>query len=327
MFILGLQGSPRQGGNTDILLSAFLEKAADAGAATEVIQVARARIAPCKGCGYCETHGQCVIRDDPMATRIFGLLRKADMVVAASPVYFYGVSAQLKGLIDRCQTLWARKYPFKLRDPLAHIREGVLLCVGATKGKHLFDGITLTVRYFFDAIDAGFGEALTFRGIEAKGAIRHQPGLDEEMAAIIEKRVRPRLARKQILFVSPKGACRAPLAAALTARRYGSRLRIAFGAWEPASALSDSMVRMVETEGMDLGYRRPESIQDALRGGRPDRVVVIGDENQGQTPVSGVETLYWPVPVADTVDESEAMRLRQVLSTRVKELESWAASS
>ena len=106
MLILGLQGSPRKGGNTDTLLGAFLEKAGQAGAAVKTIQVARAGIVPCKGCGYCETHGTCVIADDPMSTELFGLLRQADLVVAATPVYFYGISAQLKVLIDRCQTLW-----------------------------------------------------------------------------------------------------------------------------------------------------------------------------------------------------------------------------
>ena len=108
MLILGLQGSPRKGGNTDTFLASFLEKAGQAGAAVKTIQVARAGIVPCKGCGYCETHGTCVISDDPMSTEIFGLLRQADLVVAATPVFFYGISAQLKVLIDRCQTLWSR---------------------------------------------------------------------------------------------------------------------------------------------------------------------------------------------------------------------------
>lgn len=326
MFILGLQGSPRQGGNTDLLLSAFLKKAADAGAATEIIDVARTTIASCRGCGYCETHGICAIRDDSMATRIFGRLRKADMVVAASPVYFYGITAQLKGLIDRCQTLWSRKYPFKLRDPKSGIREGVLLSVGATKGKQLFDGVILTARYFFDAIDAEFNEALTCRGIEAKGAIQSQTGLDDDLSAIIEKRVRPRLLCKQILFVSPNGACRAPLAAVLAGQRYGHRLRMAFGGRNPGPALSDPLVRMLEKEGVDLAYRRPESIEDALCGAKPDRVVVISDEETDWTPIPGVETVCWPVSTSGPVDEAEIARLRQVLAARVDALEPWIAS-
>jgi arsenate reductase len=134
MLILGLQGSPRKGGNTDTFLAAFLEKAGQAGAAVKTIQVARAGIVPCKGCGYCETHGTCVIADDPMSTEIFGLLRQADLVVAASPVYFYGISAQLKVLIDRCQTLWSRKYAISWKDPLAATRKGLLFSVAASRG-------------------------------------------------------------------------------------------------------------------------------------------------------------------------------------------------
>ena len=124
MFVLGLQGSPRRGGNTDTFLTAFMERAGRAGAATETIQTAKAGIIPCKGCGYCEKHGTCIIADDPMAQNVYGLLRQADLIVAASPVYFYGVSAQLKVLIDRCQTLWSRKYAFRLADPLAVSRKG-----------------------------------------------------------------------------------------------------------------------------------------------------------------------------------------------------------
>jgi len=176
MLILGLQGSPRKGGNTDTLLAAFLDRAAQAGAAVKTIQVARAGIVPCKGCGYCETHGVCVIADDPMSKEIYGLLREADLVVTATPVFFYGISAQLKGLIDRTQTLWSRKYVYRLKDPLAATRKGLLFSVAASQGRQLFDGIRLTTKYFFDAIDADFEHVLTYRGIEAKGAVRKQAG-------------------------------------------------------------------------------------------------------------------------------------------------------
>ena len=163
MFVLGLQGSPRKGGNTDTFLSAFLDGAARKGAAVKAIQAAKAGIVACKGCGYCEKKGTCVITDDPMAMEIYGLIRRADLVVAASPVYFYGISAQLKILIDRCQTLWSRKYVLKVKDPLASERKGLLFSVAASRGRQLFDGIHLTAKYFFDAIDARMENAITYR--------------------------------------------------------------------------------------------------------------------------------------------------------------------
>ena len=137
MLILGLQGSPRKRGNTDSFMADFMNEAARAGASVKTIQTARAGVVPCKGCGYCETHGTCVIADDPMSTDIYGLIRQADLVVVASPVYFYGISAQLKVLIDRCQTLWSRKYVVKLKDPLAGTRKGLLFSVAASRGRQL----------------------------------------------------------------------------------------------------------------------------------------------------------------------------------------------
>jgi arsenate reductase (thioredoxin) len=319
MFILGLQGSPRKGGNTDSLLAAFMEKAEQAGAVVKTIQVAKAGIVPCIGCGYCESHGTCVFADDPMSTEIYGLLRAADMVVAASPVFFYGVSSQLKSLIDRSQTLWSRKYVYKLRDPLAATRKGVLLSVGASKGRQLFDGVQLTARYFFDAINADFCHALTYRGVEAKGAIRRQEGLAADIETAVEKTVRPLLGRKKILFVSKAGACRSPMAAAIAQRRHGERIRTGFGGAAPAPEFSAAMVRTMEDMGVDMGFRQPSTIDQALFGARPDLVVTIG-EAVGKTPLEGVSTLQWDLPLSPSADSRAMERLRDDIAARIDTL-------
>lgn len=319
MFILALQGSPRKRGNTDLLLAAFLEKATQAGAAVRTIRAARAGIVPCKGCGYCETHGTCVIADDPMSTEVYGLMRKADLVVAASPVFFYGVSAQLKAPIDRCQTLWSRKYVYKLKDPLADTRKGLLLSVGASRGRQLFDGIHLTAKYFFDGIDAAFSHALTYRGVESKGAIRNREGLTADLDGAIEKTVLPLVNRKKVLFVSPAGACRGPMAAAMAQKRYGDRIRTGFGGWSPAPALHDPMVRAMQRVGVDMGYRRPENIQQALYGHKPDLTVTIG-EGMDEEPIPGVKTVQWPIYEPVSPDDKTMDRLRRELEARVDAL-------
>ena len=316
MFILGLQGSPRKGGNTDSLLAAFMEKAEQAGAVVKTIQVSRAGIVPCIGCGHCESHGTCVFAYDPMSMEIYGLLRAADMVVAASPVFFYGVSSQLKSLIDRSQTLWSRKYVYKLRDPMAATRKGVLLSVGASKGRQLFDGVQLTAKYFFDAIDADFSHALTYRGIEAKGAIREQKGLAADIKAAIEKTVRPLLGRKKVLFLSETGACRSPMAAAIAQLRHGDHIRTGFGGVTPAPELSSAMVRVLGKMGVDMGYRQPSTIEGALFGARPDLVVVIG-EAVGKPPLDGVSTLHWDFPRPSSMDDHAMERLRDDIATRI----------
>ena len=319
MLILGLQGSPRKGGNTDVLLAAFLEKAGQAGAAVKTIQVARAGIVPCKGCGYCETHGTCVIVDDPMSTEIYGLLRQADLVVAATPVFFYGASAQLKVLIDRGQTLWSRKYVYKLKDPLAGTRKGLLLSMAASRGRQLFDGIHLTAKYFFDGIDAAFSHALTYRGVESKGAIRNREGLATDLDEAIEKTVLPLVKRKQVLFISPTGACRAPMAAAMAQQRYGDGIRTDFGGWSPAPALHEPMVRAMERVGVDMGYRKPQNVEQALYGATPDLTVTIGD-GVNEIPVPGVKTVQWSLPDPASSNDEAMDRLRLEIEGHVDTL-------
>ena len=91
MLVLGLQGSPRKKGNTNYLLNAFMAEAEKQGARTRTVDVTKKRIVPCIGCGSCEKKGYCVTKDDDMTLEIYPLLREADIVVAASPVYFYNV--------------------------------------------------------------------------------------------------------------------------------------------------------------------------------------------------------------------------------------------
>ena len=118
MLVLGLQGSPRKKGNTQYLLKSFLNEAENLGARTHIIEVAKKNITPCKGCGFCEKKGYCVIEDDDMKPEIYPLLRSTDVIVVATPIFFYSVTAQLKALIDRSQALWSRKYKLKLTDPV-----------------------------------------------------------------------------------------------------------------------------------------------------------------------------------------------------------------
>jgi protein-tyrosine-phosphatase len=254
-----------------------------------------------------------------MSTEIYGLLREADLVVAATPVFFYGISAQLKVLIDRCQTLWSRKYKYKLKDPLAATRKGLLFSVAASQGRQLFDGIHLTTKYFFDAIDAQFSHALTYRGVETKGAIRHQEGLAADIDETIQKIVLPLVKRKKVLFISPTGACRAPMAAAMAQQRYGTSIRTGFGGWSPATALHEPMVRAMQHVGVDMGFRRPATIERALFGATPDLTIVIGP-HVAETTVPGLKTVQWHLPDPLPSDDQSMDRLRREVERRLEAL-------
>ena len=111
MKIVVLSGSPRKGANTDAMVEAFAETAGEGGNTVEVIRVASKKIAGCLGCQYCFTHeGTCVQKDD-MAD-VIESLKGADMVVFASPIYWFDITAQEKAVIDRLYAFGATGFPF-----------------------------------------------------------------------------------------------------------------------------------------------------------------------------------------------------------------------
>lgn len=172
MRVLGIMGSPRIKGNTDLLLDEALKGTKGLGAEVEKIIVDKLKIAPCREYYGCLRDGNCVIRDD--MDDIYLKLLAADIIIVASPIFFYGLTGQLKALIDRCQALWARKYI--LKQSLSDLtRKGAFIAVGATRGKQLFDGSTLTVKYFFQAISVKYTDELLIRGVDKRGEIKEHP--------------------------------------------------------------------------------------------------------------------------------------------------------
>lgn len=172
MKVLGIMGSPRIKGNTDLLLDQALEGARSRGAEVEKMIADKLDIAPCREYYGCARDGNCVIRDD--MDDVYPSLLNADGVIVASPMFFYGLTAQLKALIDRSQALWARKYLLK-QDPPCSGRRGAFIAVGATKGENLFAGSVLTVKYFFETIGVEYFQELLVRGVDRKGEIREHP--------------------------------------------------------------------------------------------------------------------------------------------------------
>jgi len=172
--VVAFHGSPRKGGNTEILLHEVL-KAVDTNLhSIQLFSLSNMNIRPCQNCGGCEETGICIVQDD--MGQIYDAIRAADRIVLASPIFFLGLSAQSKIMIDRCQAFWCQKYLLKrtLASEL-HGRKGLLLLVGGMKTEAGAKSCDTTAKAFFRSISVPEHETLSFLGIDAKGAIASHP--------------------------------------------------------------------------------------------------------------------------------------------------------
>jgi protein-tyrosine-phosphatase len=238
------------------------------------------------------------------------LLRKADVVVLATPIFFYGPSAQIKALIDRSQALWARRYVLKLQDPKAPFRKGFLLAVGATKGKELFTGTSLITKYFFDAIAARYEGFLGYRKMEEPGAIvRHPTALDdarrkgEELAGDLAK-------RRRVLFLCRENACRSQMAEAFLQYQAGEKFDAQSAGDQPAPAISPLAIDVMAEKGIDLAFRRTRGIAEIEDSGRPFNIVVQMGCEQSCPLAPGGRVENWELedPTGKPVDFMRAIR-------------------
>jgi multimeric flavodoxin WrbA len=178
--IVAIYGSPRRRGNTSTLLKHAVQGAVDAGAQVNEIILRDLKMSPCLEIYACKKEGRCAIKDD--FHNVVDQILSAKGLILASPIFFYTVSAHTKILMDRCQSLWVKKYwidkvPFGQWEPK---RKGLFICVGATKGKKLFDGTLLTVKYFFDVLDMELFGSLLYRNLDFEGDVLKHPEFLEE---------------------------------------------------------------------------------------------------------------------------------------------------
>lgn len=173
MKILVIHGSPRKDGNSEILMKEAIKAFKEEDHEVEVIKPALMKIAPCLNCDGCVETGECIIKDD--MDKVYEAIAEADRVVVASPVFFFGVPAQLKALIDRCQALWCRKY--LLKEPISNKqgRKGLLVMVGGMARERGFEASNATVTAFFRTIDVPEHEFVYFKKIDVKGEVLKHP--------------------------------------------------------------------------------------------------------------------------------------------------------
>lgn len=150
MRILVLNGSPRPGGHTMGMVEAFRDRAVSAGHIVDVANVCRMKINGCLACEYCHTkgHDACVQKDDMQ--QIYDLLRKAEMLVIASPIYYHGFTGQLKCVLDR---FYAAAFPAR---PPRLKKSAMILSSGVAD---MYDGAMFSYQ----------GDFLSFLGLENMG--------------------------------------------------------------------------------------------------------------------------------------------------------------
>jgi len=181
--ILAFYGSPRRQGNSATLLRQAVAGARQAGADVEEIVLRDLKLSPCLEIYGCRKTGRCAIQNDFQT--IHDKIEASSGIMLASPIFFYTVSAHTKALMDRCQSFWVKKYwidkvPFKVKR---YRRKGLFIAVGATHGNKLFDGVLLTVNYFFDAIDTEPWGRLLCRGLDFQGDVAKHPEYLEQARA------------------------------------------------------------------------------------------------------------------------------------------------
>lgn len=174
MKVIAFNGSPREEGNTEILLNEALKVIKEGGHDVRVFRLNDMNIRPCQDCGGCDATGVCVLSDDMDA--IYQAIREADRIILASPIFFFGLSAQAKAMIDRCQAFWCEKYLLKRPIPEgAFGRRGLLLLVGGMKREIGITCSEATAKAFFRTVSVPEHETLSFLSVDAKGAILSHP--------------------------------------------------------------------------------------------------------------------------------------------------------
>ena len=183
--IVAIYGSPRREGNTASLLKKAVEGGREAGGQVEEVVLRDLEMSPCLEDYGCKKNGRCVIKDD--FQRVVDLMLESQGIMLASPIFFYAVSAHTKILMDRCQSLWVKKHWIENVPPGKHLerkRKGLLISVGATGGKRLFEGTLLSVKYFFDVLDTELWRSLLYRGLDfGKDVEKHPEYLAEAYQA------------------------------------------------------------------------------------------------------------------------------------------------
>ena len=169
--IIGIGGSPRKSGNSDMLLDEALDGARSAGAATEKIVLNDLNFKACQECDGCHDTGICVIKDDMQF--VYQRIEESDGLIIASPIFFGSLTAQLKAMIDRFQCLWVKRHILK-RPVASKKRKGAFLCVYGSDRSEFFESAKKIVKIFFATLGIEYLGELSCGNLENVGAVKKE---------------------------------------------------------------------------------------------------------------------------------------------------------
>ncbi len=169
--ILILTGSPRPNGNSFLLADAFIEGAGAAGHTVQRFDTARAEIDGCRACNQCFKHGKACVFDDDF-NRLAPMLEEADVLVLATPLYWFSFPAQLKAAVDKFYSLLMGKRPLK-------IKECALLVTAETEEMEDFAGIVKSYELIADYLQWQDRGKVLVPNVNLPGDIKGSPALDD----------------------------------------------------------------------------------------------------------------------------------------------------
>lgn len=167
--VLILSGSPRKGGNSDLLCDEFMRGATESGNTVEKIRVAEKKINYCRACYYCRNSGgECAIKDD--MSDILQKIIDADVIVLASPVYFYSIDAQLKAVIDRTVARWLE----------VENKEFYYIMTAADETKESMETTLACFRGYADCVNGAKECGVVYgTGVYEKGKVKDTPAMQK----------------------------------------------------------------------------------------------------------------------------------------------------
>ena len=167
--VLVISTSPRKGGNSDVLADEFVRGAREAGNSVEKITLIDKTIGFCRGCLACQSTQHCVIHDD--ADAIAQNMLTADVIVFATPIYYYAMCGQMKTMLDRSNPLFSADYAF---------RDIYLLAAAAEENEHTVDGAVTGLMGWIDCFEKARLAGTVFAGgVTAVGEIQGHPALKQ----------------------------------------------------------------------------------------------------------------------------------------------------